>query len=171
MKSTLKRVISFIFIGMLFFILNSCVDLAKENLNGSYHGTLTAVFKFGELNIGMQDKIEIKDCKVRFFADNDNPGLVVLVDKDAPLNIDVKGISLQQNGSAFNIPQQDSKQGDSLCSIVGAAVAEDENGNKVDGILFDNNNLKFSYITTVSTNMNGYTIPLRIEVIYDLVKN
>jgi hypothetical protein len=172
MKNYTKHCLPLIVV-ILFF--TSCgkitKEIGKDNLTGDYNGKVTYVYKYSQLNIGIEDTERSESCSVKFYAKAKIPSLVITTYPDlVDMNIDISGITLLVNGTSFNIPQQITSAGDLVINLQGIQTIEDTNGNKNDGFIDDKDNLYFSFEGVLPKNLNGIDSNLPFEAYYELKK-
>ncbi|NDK54690.1 hypothetical protein [Pontibacter fetidus] len=157
------------------FLLSGCSQIAKEDLNGSYEGTVTYVLKYSQLNLGIPDKQVIRKCHARVFTSG-VPSIVFLtyegksVKKSNGTNLNITGIKLLSDGVRFSIPHQEIKEDGTTYQIYGNASYEDTEGNKFDGFLDERNHLNYSYIGLARLNVKGIELNPTFELHFQLKK-
>lgn len=125
---------SLLFLLVILFFTN-CGKIKKEigknNIAGEYFGTSTFVYKFSQLNVGVEDKEMTGNCSVIFHSKTNIPSLEIKTYPDkAKTNIEITGINLLDGATAFNIPDQMMRDGNSELNIQGIPSVTDTDGNK-----------------------------------------
>lgn len=165
--------------SLCLLLLTNCSQvskkIARDNLSGTYVGTINLTIQQSLLNIGLEDKRVTNKCHVMVFASSEKPGLVVSIYEPTtgtypPFNISMSNIQLRPNGSSFNIPEQPSNIPGTIDIITGVYGWTDVDGNKIDGLLSDNINLTFSYLGSIQLNIQGNNVSVPYVANYTLQK-
>lgn len=153
------------------FIFTSCGQIAKDTLSGQYKGKVTYVYKYSQLNMGIEDKQKSEECFSTVFADSKSPSLVVTsVPDNVPINIKITGFKLLTNGASFNIEQQVIYEKETPINLQGNPIFTDTEGNKSDGCIDDSDKLTFACTGIIKINENGFEYDLPIEAFYEMTK-
>jgi hypothetical protein len=172
----MKNLMKFYFsLAIATLLLMSCgqisKEVAKDSLNGQYKGQATYVYKYSQLNIGIDDTQKSEDVFAMVFTGGKSPSLVVTSIADmVAMNIDITGFKLLTNGASFNIIEQVIHDKKTPIHIQGNPIITDTDGNKSDGFIDDREKLTFAYSGTLPLTELGIEYNLPFEAYYELRK-
>jgi len=152
-------------------IFSSCGQInkgvAKNQILGTYNGTVNIVVKYSLLNLGLAD--QTKEYKGPIYILKDSKENVFLRTGDGDLKI--SGLTLAANGATFSIPNQKISSQDGINGEIEGFQVAYLDGVKYDG-MYDSqsNKLIFGYVAITNYNYSGQNIDLSMICVYEFSK-